>query len=62
MKFGRSLHPGNEDDIGGNDLQEWLLERMVQRKQKLRDLFMARHSDSELFEEVTSVNWFDALG
>jgi len=62
MKFRKSSHLGNDDEIGSNELQGWLFERMVQRKRKLRDLFLARHSDFDSPEQVTSVNWFDALG
>ena len=62
MKFGRSFHRGNNDDVSGSELQGWLFERMVQRKRKLRDLFLSRHSDSDSVKETTSINWFDAIG
>lgn len=62
MKFGRSFHRINNDDVSGNESEVWLFERMAQRKRKLRDLFLARHGDADSIEEASSINWFDAIG
>lgn len=60
MNFGKSPLLGIDDD--GMELQGWLFERMVQRKRKLRDLFLARHSDVDSCDETIVVNSFDVLG
>ena len=50
MNFTRTTYSGIDDDVFGNELQEWLLDRMIKRKHKLRSLFIVRHGDLDMEE------------
>jgi len=59
------LHHSNCGDqiVKGNKFDGWIFDKMIQRKQRLRDLFLARHLEADTQDSAaTSVNWFDALG